>query len=93
MKTIQIRQIFFSAAVVIGGAWLGACEAQPNAGCPVSTSNPAAGLAPYWVKYTKVSATGTCGDSPGEAIGFQKYNTPGTKEIRLAFAKIGRAHV
>ncbi|MBS1151574.1 MAG: putative secreted protein, partial [Myxococcaceae bacterium] len=29
--------------------------------------------------------TGACDTLPGEGIGFQKYNTPGTKEIRLAY--------
>ncbi len=68
--------------VVVGSS---ACLSQPNAGCPVATSNPAFELAPYWVKYTKVSSTGMCGELTGEAIGFQKYNTPGTKEIRLSY--------
>jgi hypothetical protein len=72
-------------------AWLGACQGQPSAGCPVLTSNPAVGLPPYWMKYTKVSG-GTCGDLPGEAIGFQKYNTPGTKEIRMAYVFEGLGH-
>lgn len=86
MKTMNTRFVLLSAAMVGTAVWLGACQGQPNAGCPVSTSNPAVGLPPYWMKYTKVSATGACGDSPGEAIGFQKYNTPGTKDIRMAFA-------
>lgn len=88
MKTTNTRLVLLSGLAGCA-AWLGACQGQPNAGCPVSTSNPAVGLPPYWMKYEKISATGACGDSPGEAIGFQKYNTPGTKEIRMAFTVEG----
>lgn len=86
MTIIKTRIVFLSAALVATASWLGACASQPNAGCPVSTSNPAFGLPPYWVKYDRISASGACGDLKGEGIGFQKYNTPGTKEIRLGYA-------
>lgn len=90
MNTTQKRLVLLGALAGCA-AWLGACQGQPSAGCPVLTSNPAVGLPPYWMKYSKVSG-GTCGDLDGEAIGFQKYNTPGTKEIRMAYVFEGLGH-
>ena len=87
MTTMKTRIVLLAAAVVAAAAWLGGCAPQPNAGCPVSTSNPAAQLPPYWVKYKKVSSSGgTCGDLSGEGIGFQKYAAPGSKDVKLGFA-------
>ncbi len=91
MTTMKTRIAFLTAALAGFAVSFGGCAGQPNAGCPVSTSNPAGGVPPYWVKYTKLTqtGTGTCGTLPGEAIGFQKYNKPGTKEIRLAYTVEG----
>jgi hypothetical protein len=86
MKTMKTRIVLFAAALSASAALLGACQDQPNAGCPVSTSNPSFGNYPYWVKYEKVTSTGACGDLKGEAWGFQKYNVPGTTDVRLGYA-------
>lgn len=79
MKT---KIVLLGALLAATAGYLGACVDQPNAGCPIQS--------PYWVKYTVVDAgEGGCGNKPGELIGFQMYNTPGTKGSTLAFRPDG----
>jgi hypothetical protein len=84
MNSLKTRMLVVAAAMAAIAASLGACAGQPNAGCPVATSNPAVLLPPFWVKYTPVATT-ACSDLTGEGIGFQKYNAPGSEETRLAY--------
>ncbi len=86
MKTFLLGGVAVGAA-----AALGACVAQPGAGCLVQSANAFDGGPAYWTKYTKVDATGACGDLPGEEIGFQKFSpaTPGPSKVAIRAHAIG----
>lgn len=70
-----------AAAVAVG---VGACAAQPPSPCPVATSNPLFELPPYYGRLTPMTDGGACAQHTYELFGFQKYNPPGTSDVKLA---------
>lgn len=78
---MKSKVVVVAALLTAAAAYLGGCVGQPSAGCPT--------LSPYWVRYTKVSATGTCGDLKGEQIGFQQYHLPDAGSNKVAYRPEG----
>jgi len=75
MNSVRIGLLGLASAVA-GFALSGCFAAQPDPECNIVQTSVAYGLSPYFVKLTKVDATGTCGDMKSMQLGMQRSRLP-----------------
>jgi len=75
MNGIRIGLLGLASAVA-GFALSGCFAAQPDPECNIVQTSAAFHLSPYFVKLTKVDATGACGDMKSMQVGMQRSRLP-----------------